>query len=356
MGHFNRHFLAPRASTQDNMNILFQGTHYDIAERYTDMTKILFMCVVYSSIYPMTFFLSAMSLTLKYFVDRFTLMRSWKRAGAIGRKISTISRRYFITMSIAVMAGITSYFWTGFPFDNLCEIEDSTVASSYEGNFTVNQYEGVRRNKPLSTESRSAIVDPGSPEYRVCSQNFLGNLPQVSFPFVPRAADGVDNLDPEAYMSDAQLVSTSYFGWVALGLIIFIILKYFWIWFKDYQKVYHGGYKPVGESQKIPFSKTDPKSAFIPLVHSPSFAFPLIACAIDDIDKDLFEFNDPGRSHEYYDLRNDANKLIGGHKEEMQTFTVVKSWPAKSENTDREEAVVNTEIEEKIIDFTTDTD
>ena len=355
MGHLNRHFLAPRASTQDSMNLLFQGTHYDIAERYTDMTKILFMCVVYSSIYPMTFFLSAMSLTLKYFVDRFTLMRSWKRASAIGRKISNISRTYFITLSIAVMAGTTSYFWTGFPFDNLCEIENSSGASSYPtGVFTVNPYEGVR-NRTSSSESRTAIVDPLSSEYRVCSQNFLGNLPQISFPFVPGAANGVDNLDPKAYMSDGQFYSTAYFGWVALGLIILIILKFIWIWFKQYQKVYKGGYKSVGESQEIPFSETDPKSAFIPLVRSPVFAFPLIACRIDDIDEDLFEFNDPGRSYAYYDLTKDAKKLIGGCGKE-ETFTVVKSWPAESERTNREEAVINNEIEEETIEFISKSD
>lgn len=39
-GHINKHILAPRAATQDAMNLLFQGTVYELAERYTDMTKV----------------------------------------------------------------------------------------------------------------------------------------------------------------------------------------------------------------------------------------------------------------------------------------------------------------------------
>ena len=33
MGHIKRHFLAPRASTQDAMNLNFQGEEFELAER-----------------------------------------------------------------------------------------------------------------------------------------------------------------------------------------------------------------------------------------------------------------------------------------------------------------------------------
>jgi hypothetical protein len=38
-GHFQRHVLAPRARTQDGMNLQMQGSAVELAERYTDMTK-----------------------------------------------------------------------------------------------------------------------------------------------------------------------------------------------------------------------------------------------------------------------------------------------------------------------------
>jgi hypothetical protein len=33
MGHVNRHILAPRAKTQDAMNLMFQGAEFELAER-----------------------------------------------------------------------------------------------------------------------------------------------------------------------------------------------------------------------------------------------------------------------------------------------------------------------------------
>ena len=35
MGHFQRHYLAPRALDQRRMNLYFQGSAYTLAERYT---------------------------------------------------------------------------------------------------------------------------------------------------------------------------------------------------------------------------------------------------------------------------------------------------------------------------------
>jgi hypothetical protein len=39
VGHLQRHVLAPRAATQDSMNIYMQGQAFELAERYTNMTK-----------------------------------------------------------------------------------------------------------------------------------------------------------------------------------------------------------------------------------------------------------------------------------------------------------------------------
>jgi Calcium-activated chloride channel len=40
VGHIQRHILAPRAKTQDAMNLAFQGSVIELAERYTAMTKL----------------------------------------------------------------------------------------------------------------------------------------------------------------------------------------------------------------------------------------------------------------------------------------------------------------------------
>lgn len=74
MGHVNRHFLAPRAKNQEGMNLLMGGALYELAERYTNMTKLLFLAFWYCSIYPMSLFLCAAATFINFFSDRFSLM------------------------------------------------------------------------------------------------------------------------------------------------------------------------------------------------------------------------------------------------------------------------------------------
>ena len=232
-------------------------------------------------------------------------------------------------MAIGVMAIVCSYYWTGFPFDNLCVDEGSIVSDSYVGTFTLSPFPDMIQ-KSYSTKVTSATIVEGDLNYKVCNMNFLGNLPSVSFPFVPGTAQFVENLDPDAYMTDEQLVSTRYFGWSAFGLMLLIVFNYFRVWYTQYQDLYQGGYKPVGKAQETPFTKVDFRSAYIPQVSSASFAFPLFACQIDNIDQELFDFQDPSRSYLYYDLTNDAEKLVSDNVvEDLTTFTVVKSWPAE---------------------------
>ena len=68
MGNLKKHILAPRARTQELMNSWFQGTYYNLGERYTDLTKVLFLCFFYSALFPSTFFFGAAILAIQYFV------------------------------------------------------------------------------------------------------------------------------------------------------------------------------------------------------------------------------------------------------------------------------------------------
>ena len=72
-GHFQRHVVAPRATTQDSMNLCFQGLEVELAERYTNMTKIMFLAFWYCSIFPQALFLAAVALLVNYYTDRFSL-------------------------------------------------------------------------------------------------------------------------------------------------------------------------------------------------------------------------------------------------------------------------------------------
>ena len=302
------------------MDILFHGSQYELAERYSDMTKILLLCLFYCSIFPASFFLCAISLTLKYYCDRFNLMRTWKRAPQLGPVISKVSRHYFFSIAVGIMAVICSYYWAGFPFDNICPNED--INASYVGTFTVSKnpsYEGV-----FNSEIENVTFIDTDVDYRYC------NMEYKSFPFVPMMGNA--HHDPYEYMTKAQLRSTAYFGWSALVILIIIFVKYIALWYAEFKKLYHSSYEAVGDSQKIPYSKVASRSAYIPQVISNSFAFPLIACKIDGIDEELYHFTDPHRSRKYYDLSVDAKKLLTGlNIDDPPGFSIVKNWAPKTD-------------------------
>jgi hypothetical protein len=71
---FKKHVLAPRAYNQEQMYLSFQGTPYHLAERYTDFTKVLFVCFFYSALLPSTFFFCGAILIVQYYSDKFCLM------------------------------------------------------------------------------------------------------------------------------------------------------------------------------------------------------------------------------------------------------------------------------------------
>jgi hypothetical protein len=204
VGHLKRHVLAPRAATQDAMNLNFQGTEYELAERYTDMTKILFLSLWYCSIFPVSFFLCALSLGIKYFVDKFCLMRTWKKAPQLGSKISSFSRRYFFTCAIAVMAVISSYYWSGFPFDNLCP--NDSINATYVGSVTVvpfdESYVGFGENLTFTEDD----VD-----YHFCNQNFMTIAGGPTFPFVPKmTSETTQPLDWSKFYVNVALITLVY--------------------------------------------------------------------------------------------------------------------------------------------------
>jgi hypothetical protein len=68
-GAIQKHYLGPRSRTQEQMNMWFQGTPYNLGERYTDLTKIMFLCFFYAALFPAAFFFGSAILTIQYYVS-----------------------------------------------------------------------------------------------------------------------------------------------------------------------------------------------------------------------------------------------------------------------------------------------
>jgi hypothetical protein len=323
VGHLQRHFLAPRASTQDAMNLNMQGQNFELAERYTNMTKILFLALWYCAIYPGALFMCSFALLINYFVDRFSLMRTWKRAPQLGTQISEFSRRYFFSLAIVAMAVLSSYYWSAFPFDNLCSNEVSQ-APSFSGSWLVS---------PSGGEAVELTLDEDDASFRYCLQDFFRfSRDDRSFPFVSKY-----QLEGQEWMTDDQETVTDVYGWSAVAVLGIVLLSFLWGWYGSVRSLFRGTYEAVGEDQGIAFSDVPSINSYIPQVESPVFSYPLLACSIEGIDKELLEWTDPDRPHSFYDLTKDAEVLLRGTDVSSKVvFSQISHWPPETKGVGEE--------------------
>ena len=78
MGNISRHVFAPRARTTHQMLLCFKGMQYNLADKYTDMSKILFLSYFYCALDPLNLFKGFAALILRYYADKFCMLRVWR--------------------------------------------------------------------------------------------------------------------------------------------------------------------------------------------------------------------------------------------------------------------------------------
>ena len=108
------------------MNLSFQGTFYNLGERYTDFTKILFVVFFYSALFPAGFFLGFLILVFQYIVDKFSLVRIWGWTPIIGSELAVFSRRFFFSGAALAYCMVSAYAYAQFPYDNICDPIEAT--------------------------------------------------------------------------------------------------------------------------------------------------------------------------------------------------------------------------------------
>ena len=307
-GNFQRHFLAPRAGSQERMNLLMSGAEYSIAERYTNVSKALFLAFFYCGIYPSVFFLCAITLFVNFFVDKFCLMRTWKPSPLLGSSIASFSRVYTMNIAIVVLAFVSSYFYSGFPYDNLCA--ENVSHSAYYGTWRVTDGKGG---------DSDAVIEPGMRSYHFCNQ-FLGG---TSFPALPTAQPS-----GSTWMTPEQEQLTSIYGWVSVGVVGLIGLYFLFGILLGIKRYFSASHSVDGNIHGVSFSQVKSISTYIPQIKSDDFTRPLLAVNIDSVDKSIFDWSDPERSHSYYDLTRDAEQLLKGNEDFCQTsFGQIRHWP-----------------------------
>jgi hypothetical protein len=113
-----RRWVAPKKKTQQEMNAYFQGAYWNLAERYTDMIKTVFVGLFYSSLVPTGLVVTFVAMCVAYWVDKYSLLRQWRRAPNYGPSLAAQSRKY-IVLCVFVHVVMTRIFFSRWPYQDL---------------------------------------------------------------------------------------------------------------------------------------------------------------------------------------------------------------------------------------------
>lgn len=340
-GFFKRHYLAPRATTQDAMNLSMQGTEVELAERYTNMTKIFFLALWYSSIYPCGFFMCSIALLVNYYIDRWSVMRTWKQMPNLGTRISKCSRTYFVPLAIVAMAISSSYYWAGFPFDNVCEMPGTKFTDLLDtlpekGRQFYNDTSQITE-LPVNIGTGVVIVpiEITSAYYGKCDSSLM----QLhKFPAISKWAKEADL----NWMTEGQEQATNISGYASVVVMILVSISFLWQLKNAISDFFHSSYESRGEDQGIDFCDAPSISSYVPQIQSDVFSYPLLAASVDGISEDLFDWNDPDKPRAYYDLTKDADALVHDINKGKKkiNFSIIAHWE-KSVNGNASKRFVN---------------
>lgn len=209
-GNIKKHYSAPRAPDQRRMDLCFISASYDIGERYTDISKVLFLAFFYCTLMPASFFYAATIFAVYYWMDKYLILNVWRQAPRINEDISIVSIYTFV-FNIMVYVIIAAFTIGQFPYDDACVVNDESIPDDYMKVTTLETF---------SKETIEISVDGESVVYKFCDQNLLGsNLSLFPFPALLRQ---------EEWMSPIQVTLDEALGWIGMIVYILVVIAIFY--------------------------------------------------------------------------------------------------------------------------------
>ena len=80
--------VAPLQPTQEAMNYYFQGAVWEIAERYTDMIKTLFVGLFWAALVPQSLIVTTIAMFTTFLCDKYSLFYLWRRIPQIDDQLA----------------------------------------------------------------------------------------------------------------------------------------------------------------------------------------------------------------------------------------------------------------------------
>uniref|UniRef100_K3W946 CSC1/OSCA1-like cytosolic domain-containing protein n=1 Tax=Globisporangium ultimum (strain ATCC 200006 / CBS 805.95 / DAOM BR144) TaxID=431595 RepID=K3W946_GLOUD len=113
---------GPLAKTQKKLNQYYSGTYWQLAERYTQITKTVGTALFFKSLIPTGLVITALSLVLNYWVDKYCLLRKWKVPPKYDGLLARASRYHLLFMALTSLI-MMGHWYDGWPFDKQTQME-----------------------------------------------------------------------------------------------------------------------------------------------------------------------------------------------------------------------------------------
>lgn len=298
-GRFARNYTAKSAKTQSKMNSFFTNTAWFLAERYTDMTKSLFVGLFFSTLYPGGLVWTACSFVMCYWVDKYCLFRIWKQPPAIDASLTAASRLQIAVVCI-VHSLIAALFFAGYPFDKVAPYADGTTGT-------------ININKTMLDGS----IDSTS----------LSQL--LYYSTGSKRPEGAVNIPTMDWMTNEQKDVVKMYSAINIIVIVLVCVGYFGrtAAFSLY-KLFYGEYIAVGDPNPDLYSFVPGIETYVPLYQTDKLPLPLLACDLSLLDPEHISFT---ADYSKQDLTKDSViiKAAEAGKDVKSCFSVCKQYKSE---------------------------
>lgn len=287
-GNLSRHVFAPRQHDQRRMNLKFKPGQVNIGERYTNVTRIFFFTLFYSSLFPVGFFFAAVIFFMAYWLDKFSILRSYEQGPKVGTTVSKMSN-LFLLLCLGIYVIMTSFNFLQFPFDNACDTGNS-VDDSYQGTWTM-----------IESQEEVTLTDSNA-EHGFCSQNLLKKFIVSPLPSLV--------LDHAEWMNSSQQTFSQIFAWVMIVILIVIgATLVLWTVSRTIYALFFRDFKVSKSLSDTRFEDAEEIRGYVPQVIVNGYIYPFLLCDIGQIDDEIIGWSDAYSTYDSHNLIYDVPKV-----------------------------------------------
>eukprot|EP00968_Pinguiococcus_pyrenoidosus_P003539 scaffold228_cov312-Pinguiococcus_pyrenoidosus.AAC.57 len=285
--------IFPGVKTQAEMNGYYAGTDWSLAERFTDLSKSLFVSLFNLALFPTGIFITAFTMLVNFWVDKYCLLRIWKPQPTLGPALAETNRTYIaLCLVFHFMAALHTY--AAWPFDGFADTE-----------------------QPLNANGTASGVSRRDTVYED-----VGDM--------TARGKTVFELSTREWMTEEQRNLVRVFSAVSIAMFTIFMLLYLGRGILELVRLATTGiYEEPGEVQGIRVSNLHDENAidaYVPLIHCAGQKHPLLAAQVN-IPLQHLPFKvkeDELRDINLWDEM--CNPACGGVESNAQFFSVIKMY------------------------------